>query len=120
MNRNRSPFVITAAILVALGALVTYFSGYYVDWLWFQSVDFTDVWTTVLATKIQLFLVVGIVTSLIISSFIALSLISTPTSANAASPKAGTKCTMSGQKVTSNNLTFTCTKSGKNLMPKLK
>jgi len=67
MNRNRSPFVITAAILVALGALVTYFSGYYVDWLWFQSVDFTDVWTTVLATKIQLFLIVGIVTSLIIS-----------------------------------------------------
>lgn len=56
------------------------------------------------------------VTSLIISSFIALSLISTPTSANAASPKAGTKCTMSGQKVTSNNLTFTCTKSGKNLV----
>jgi uncharacterized membrane protein (UPF0182 family) len=67
MNRNRSPLVITAAILVALGALVTYFSGYYVDWLWFQSVDFTDVWTTVLATKIQLFLVVGIITSLIIS-----------------------------------------------------
>ena len=56
------------------------------------------------------------VTSLIISSFIALSLISTPTSANAASPKAGTKCTMSGQKVTSNNLMFTCTKSGKNLV----
>ena len=54
--------------------------------------------------------------SLIISSFIALSLISTPTSANAAAPKAGTKCTMSGQQVTSNNLTFTCTKSGKNLV----
>jgi uncharacterized protein len=67
MNRNRSPFVITAAILVALGALVTYFSGYYVDWLWFQSVDFTDVWSTVLVTKIQLFLIVGIITSLIIS-----------------------------------------------------
>ena len=56
------------------------------------------------------------VTSLIISSFIALSLISTPTSANAAAPKAGTKCTMSGQQVTSNNLTFTCTKSGKKLL----
>ena len=55
-------------------------------------------------------------TSLILSSFIALSLISTPTSANAAAPKAGTKCTMSGQQVTSNNLTFTCTKSGKNLV----
>jgi len=55
-------------------------------------------------------------TCLILSSFIALSLISTPTSANAAAPKAGTKCTMSGQQVTSNNLTFTCTKSGKNLV----
>ena len=51
--------------------------------------------------------------SLIISSFIALSLISTPTSANAAAPKAGTKCTTVGQQVMANNLTFTCTKSGK-------
>ncbi|CAN2176413.1 COG1615 Uncharacterized conserved protein [Candidatus Nanopelagicaceae bacterium] len=67
MNRNRSPLVITAAILVALGALVTYFSGYYVDWLWFKSVDATSVWSTVLLTKIQLFLIVGILTSLTIS-----------------------------------------------------
>ncbi|MEY4290229.1 MAG: hypothetical protein RL130_171, partial [Actinomycetota bacterium] len=37
-------------------------------WLWFKSVGFTDVWTTVLATKIQLFLLVGIVTSAVISS----------------------------------------------------
>jgi len=54
--------------------------------------------------------------SLIISSFIALSLISTPTSANAAAPKAGTKCTTVGQQVMANNLTFTCTKSGKKLL----
>jgi len=67
MNRNRSPLVITAAILVALGALLVYFSGYYVDWLWFNSVDFTSVWTTVLTTKIELFLIVGILTSLTIS-----------------------------------------------------
>ncbi len=67
MNRNRSPLVITAAILVALGALLAYFSGYYVDWLWFNSVDFTSVWTTVLTTKIELFLIVGILTSLTIS-----------------------------------------------------
>ena len=67
MNRNRSPFVITAAILVALGALLTYFSGYYVDWLWFNSVDFTSVWSTVLTTKIELFLIVGLITSLVIS-----------------------------------------------------
>ena len=67
MNRSRSPLVITAGILVALGALFTYVSGYYVDWLWFKSVDFTSVWSTVLTTKIELFLLVGLVTSLVIS-----------------------------------------------------
>jgi len=67
MNRSRSALVITAGILVALGALFTYISGYYVDWLWFKSVDFTSVWSTVLTTKIELFLLVGIVTSLVIS-----------------------------------------------------
>ena len=67
MNRNRSPLVITAAILVALGAIVTYFSGYYIDWLWFKSVDATSVWSTVLITKIQLFLIVGLLTSATIS-----------------------------------------------------
>ena len=67
MNRNRSPLVITAAILVALGALVTYFSGYYIDWLWFKSVDATTVWSTVLTTKIQLFVIVGFLTSATIS-----------------------------------------------------
>lgn len=67
MNRSRSPLVITAGILVALGALFTYFSGYYVDWLWFKSVNFTSVWSTVLTTKIELFFLVGLVTSLVIS-----------------------------------------------------
>jgi uncharacterized membrane protein (UPF0182 family) len=67
MNRSRSPLFITAGILVALGALFTYISGYYVDWLWFKSVDFTSVWSTVLTTKLELFLLVGIVTSLVIS-----------------------------------------------------
>jgi uncharacterized membrane protein (UPF0182 family) len=67
MNRNRNPLVITAAILFALGALVAYFSGFYIDWLWFKSVDFTTVWSTVLVTKIQLFLIVGLITSLVIS-----------------------------------------------------
>ncbi len=67
MNRSRSPLVITAGILVALGALFTYISGYYVDWLWFKSVDFTSVWSTVLTTKLELFLLVGLVTSLVIS-----------------------------------------------------
>jgi uncharacterized membrane protein (UPF0182 family) len=46
---------------------VAYFSGFYIDWLWFKSVDFTTVWSTVLVTKIQLFLIVGLITSLVIS-----------------------------------------------------
>lgn len=73
MNRNRSPLFITAGILVALGALFTYLSGYYVDWLWFKSVDFTSVWSTVLTTKIEIFLVVGIITSFVISTNIFLA-----------------------------------------------
>ena len=51
---------------VLAGALVS-LSGIYVDWLWFESVGFTGVWTTVLTTKIALFIVAGSVTSLIIS-----------------------------------------------------
>jgi len=67
MNRSRSPLAITAGILVALGAAAIYFSGIYVDWLWFKSVDFTSVWSTVLKTKVELFLVTGLLTSFIIS-----------------------------------------------------
>ena len=66
MNRNRSPLIITAAIIFAIGAAFAYFGGYYVDWLWFKSVGFTSVWTTVLVTKIQLFLLVGLLTAAII------------------------------------------------------
>lgn len=73
MNRNRTPLAITLAILVAIGALFIAFSGYYIDWLWFQSVDFTSVWSTVLTTKIELFLIFGLVTALLITSNIYLA-----------------------------------------------
>ena len=67
MNRNRAPLAITAGLLAVIGAIIVSFSGYYIDWLWFKSVDFTSVWTTVLTTRIQLFLIVGLLTSTIIS-----------------------------------------------------
>jgi hypothetical protein len=67
MNRNRTPLVATLAILVAIGALFLAFSGYYIDWLWFQSVDFTSVWRKVLTTKIELFLIFGLVTAFLIT-----------------------------------------------------
>ncbi|MEY4412381.1 MAG: hypothetical protein RL560_640, partial [Actinomycetota bacterium] len=68
MNRNRLPFVITGAILFLIAAAFIFFSGYYIDWLWFESVGFTSVWSTVLFTKIQLFLIVGLLTAAIIAS----------------------------------------------------
>ena len=67
MNRNRTPLAITAGILVALGALFVTFSSYYIDWLWFKSVDFTSVWSKVLVTKVELFLITGLISSIIIS-----------------------------------------------------
>ena len=68
MNRNRAPLLITGAILFVIAAAFIYFSGYYIDWLWFKSVGFTSVWSTVLFTKIQLFLIVGLLTAAIIAS----------------------------------------------------
>jgi uncharacterized membrane protein (UPF0182 family) len=65
--RKRGPLPITIGILVALGAIVLSLSGFYADWLWFKSVNFTSVWSTVLFTKIELFIVTGLITSFVIS-----------------------------------------------------
>ena len=43
-------------------------SGFYADWLWFKSVDYTEVWSTILLTKATVFVVAGLATSLIITS----------------------------------------------------
>jgi uncharacterized membrane protein (UPF0182 family) len=67
MNRNRRPLAITLAILAAIGALFIAFSGYYIDWLWFKSVDFTGVWSKVLTTKIELFLIFGLISAFLIT-----------------------------------------------------
>jgi len=68
MNQLRKPLNITIGILVALGVVIFNSSGFYIDWLWFKSVGFTSVWSTVLTTKITLFVVVGLLTSLFIST----------------------------------------------------
>ena len=68
MNQLRKPLNITIAVVVLLGAAIVGSSGFYIDWLWFKSVGFTSVWSTVLTTKIMLFVVAGILTSLIISA----------------------------------------------------
>ena len=63
---RRSPLTLTITILVVLSGILLSVSGYYADWLWFKSVDFTSVWTTVLTTKVFLFVVAGLLTSSII------------------------------------------------------
>ncbi len=65
---NRRPLVITVAIVIAAAIALVSLSGFYADWLWFRSVSFTGVWRTVLTTKLSLFLVFGVLTTLIIIS----------------------------------------------------
>jgi uncharacterized membrane protein (UPF0182 family) len=67
MMKKPSPLALTFIILAVLAGALVSLSGIYVDWLWFESVGFTGVWTTVLTTKIALFIVAGLITSLIIS-----------------------------------------------------
>ena len=62
----RSPLLIVVVVVaLALVGLVS-LSGFYADWLWFSSVDFTSVWKTILSTKAVLFVAFGLVTSTII------------------------------------------------------
>jgi len=65
--KKPSPLAITLTILAVITGALVALSGFYVDWLWFESVGFTGVWSTVLTTKIALFVVAGLLTSLIIS-----------------------------------------------------
>ena len=71
--KKPSPLALTFIILAVLAGALVALSGVYVDWLWFKSVGFTGVWTTVLTTKIALFIIAGLVTSLIISTNIFLA-----------------------------------------------
>ena len=57
---------ITIAILAVLAVVLVSLSGFYVDLLWFRSVDYSSVWSTMVVTKIALFFVFGLLTSAII------------------------------------------------------
>lgn len=48
-------FLIAISIVVALGILTSFFAGFYTDYLWFKSVDSQTVFTTILTTRILLF-----------------------------------------------------------------
>jgi|UniRef100_UPI00404A4599 uncharacterized protein len=63
---RKSPLALTFGILVVLGILFTALSGFYADWLWFKSVDFTSTWSTILGTKAFLFILGGLLTALVV------------------------------------------------------
>jgi uncharacterized protein len=67
MMKKPSPLAITLIILAVIAGALVALSGFYVDWLWFNSVGFTGVWSTVLTTKVALFVIAGLLTSFIIS-----------------------------------------------------
>ncbi len=66
--KKPSPLALTLIILAVIAGALVALSGFYVDWLWFKSVGFTGVWTTVLTTKAALFVIAGLLTSLVITS----------------------------------------------------
>jgi uncharacterized membrane protein (UPF0182 family) len=63
---RKSPLALTFGILVIIGVLFTALSGFYADWLWFKSVNFTSTWSTILGTKALLFIVTGLLTATIV------------------------------------------------------
>jgi uncharacterized membrane protein (UPF0182 family) len=65
-GRRVSPLSVTVGILVAIGIALVSLSGFYADWLWYKSVDYTNVWSTTLFTKIYLFIGFGLITSLFV------------------------------------------------------
>lgn len=67
-RRRRGPLPIVIAILVVASVALVSLSGFYADWLWFKSVNFTEVWSTILLTKATVFIAAGLATSLVITS----------------------------------------------------
>jgi len=63
LGGRKSPLALTIGVLVIIGAAFTALSGFYADWLWFKSVNFTSTWSTILATKATLFVATGLITA---------------------------------------------------------
>ncbi|GJF29930.1 UPF0182 protein [Kitasatospora sp. NE20-6] len=59
-SRRTRVLVLTAGVLVALFLLFVMVSGFWTDWLWYKSVDYSRVFTTQLRTKAGLFGVFGV------------------------------------------------------------
>ena len=67
-RRRRRVLLPTILILAALVAIFIIFAGFFTDWLWFQSVDKTEVFTTTLIVRLELFAVFGAVMAIILGA----------------------------------------------------
>lgn len=66
-KRRFGPLSITLIVFAVLSTVLVSLSGFYTDYLWFQSVEFTKVWSTVLITKALMFVAFGFATSIILT-----------------------------------------------------
>lgn len=63
-SRGARTLLITAAILAALAILFAMFAGFWTDWLWYRSVDYTSVYRTQMVTRAVMFVVFGLLMAL--------------------------------------------------------
>ncbi|MET8807583.1 UPF0182 family protein [Streptomyces sp. NPDC004546] len=59
-SRGVRTLLVTLGVLAVLGMAFTMFAGFWTDWLWYRSVHYSSVFTTMLWTKIGLFFVFGL------------------------------------------------------------
>ncbi|APA96266.1 UPF0182 family protein [Nocardia seriolae] len=78
LSRRSRILLVTALVLAALLLVGPRLTDAYTNWLWFGEVGFRNVFTTVLVTRILLFLVVAIVVALIIWAALLLAYRSRP------------------------------------------
>ncbi|MFI1950458.1 UPF0182 family protein [Streptomyces xinghaiensis] len=60
-SRRSRTLLLTMAALALLAMVFVMFAGFWTDWLWYRSVDYSSVFRTTLWTKIGLFAVFGLV-----------------------------------------------------------
>ncbi|MEU4654440.1 UPF0182 family protein [Streptomyces sp. NPDC023723] len=63
-SRRVRTLLLTLGVLAVLAMAFTMFAGFWTDWLWYRSVNYSSVFTTTLWTKIGLFFVFGLLMAL--------------------------------------------------------
>ncbi|MFF0485047.1 UPF0182 family protein [Streptomyces sp. NPDC004435] len=65
-SRRARTLLMTLGVLAVLAMAFVMFAGFWTDWLWYRSVNYSSVFTTTLWTKIGLFAVFGLLMALVV------------------------------------------------------